>query len=113
MQILAQLAQAVPSTGLTEQRPATATFSHHSEDPVFTSGLAPPPPHEPVPGPEQGPGKSLQLTLKLPQAHSFWPSLQMPLTFPQTDSICSPFIYFVLLWHPILAPPAGSTLRGG
>lgn len=41
------------------------------------------------------------------------PSLQMPLTLPQTDFISRRFIYFELLWHPILEPPVSTTLRGG
>lgn len=34
-------------------------------------------------------------------------------SFPQTDFISSRFIYFELLWHPILEPPDSTTLRGG
>lgn len=37
----------------------------------------------------------------------------MLLPLPLTDFICSRFIYFKLLWHPILEPPVSTTLRGG
>lgn len=41
------------------------------------------------------------------------PSLQMPLTLPQTEFIFSSFIYFELLWYPILEPPFSTTQCGG
>lgn len=37
----------------------------------------------------------------------------MPLSLPQNDFLCRRFIYFELLWHPILEPPVSTTLRGG